>query len=86
MEERRGRKPGVRDRSSLCRSVDDHEANEIKEERSEVITLQGWGGEQADVTLPLELCLEWIGGSVEAIIPTRRKWKGERRREEKREK
>lgn len=38
------------------------------------------------MTLPLELCLEWIGGSVDAIIPTGRKWKGEGRREEKREK
>lgn len=34
-----------------------------KEERSKVITFGGFGGAQADVTLPLELCLEWIGGS-----------------------
>lgn len=34
-----------------------------REERSKVITFGGFGGEQANVTLPLELCLEWIGGS-----------------------
>jgi hypothetical protein len=35
---------------------------------------------QADVTLPLELCFEWIGGS-EAVIPHPEKVK---RREKKR--
>lgn len=65
--------------------MDDHKAYEIKEERSEVITLQGlWGASRCDT--PTGVVSEWIGGSVEAIIPTGRKWKGERRREEKREK